>query len=164
MSSFKKNLKYALFGLIFGAFLYFALKPSNQISGVDIKDHTFITQDGKVLKLSDFRGKVVLLNFWATWCPPCREEMPIFEREYRRCKDRGFEILAVNLDSSEEALQSYLRENKHSFLILRPHAQDQYPVSGFPTSYLLDKDGKVFKLKLGIYKELGKDLKALLDC
>ncbi|MEN3033597.1 MAG: TlpA disulfide reductase family protein [Aquificaceae bacterium] len=160
----KKNLKYILLGLMFGAFMYFALKPSEQPANIEIKDYAFLTQDGKVLRLSDFRGKVVLLNFWATWCPPCKEEMPIFEQEYKRCKEKGFEILAVNLDSSQSALESYLRENKHSFLILRPYAQTEYPVSGFPTSYLIDREGKVFKVKLGIYRELGKDLNALLDC
>lgn len=131
-----------------------------------LPDFTFRTLDGRELRLSEFRGKVVLLNFWATWCPPCKEEMPIFEREYRRCKDKGFEVLAVNMDSSEESLRKFLKENNYSFTILRPseELERELRLMGYPTSYLLDREGKIYRIRLGVYRELEKDLKELLGC
>lgn len=131
-----------------------------------LPDFAFRTLDGRELKLSQLRGKVVLVNFWATWCPPCKEEMPIFEREYRRCKDKGFEVLAVNMDSSEGALERFLKENNFSFRVVRTseEVERELKLMGFPTSYLLDREGRVYRIRLGLYRELEKDLKELLDC
>ncbi|MCS6998138.1 MAG: TlpA family protein disulfide reductase [Aquificaceae bacterium] len=131
-----------------------------------LPDFTFKTLDGRELKLSHLRGKVVLVNFWATWCPPCKEEMPIFEREYRRCKDKGFEVLAVNMDSSQAVLERFLKENTYSFRVVRTseEVERELKLTGFPTSYLLDREGRVYRIRLGLYKELDKDLKELLGC
>ncbi|MEN3029027.1 MAG: TlpA disulfide reductase family protein [Aquificaceae bacterium] len=131
-----------------------------------LPDFAFRTLDGRELKLSQLRGKVVLVNFWATWCPPCKEEMPIFEREYRRCKDKGFEVLAVNMDSSEGALERFLKENNFSFRVVRTseEVERELKLMGFPTSYLLDREGRVYRIRLGLYRELEKDLKELLGC
>ncbi|MEJ5338751.1 MAG: peroxiredoxin family protein [Aquificaceae bacterium] len=170
-----KYVPYILAGILFFMVLFFGLKhreeellqnsyrpPVEQ----SLPDFTFKTTDGKELKLSQLRGKAVLLNFWATWCPPCKEEMPIFEREYRRCRDRGFEVLAVNMDSSEGALEKFLRENRYSFTIVRPseELEKELKLMGFPTSYLLDRNGKIYRIRLGVYRELEKDLKELLGC
>ena len=170
-----KYIPYLLAGVLLLMLLFFGLRqrqeevlqsfykpPAEQ----SLPDLTFKTPDGKDIKLSDFRGKVVLVNFWATWCPPCREEMPLFEREYRRCKDRGFEVLAVNMDSSEEAFEKFLRENPYSFMVVRPSGdiERELKLMGFPTSYLLDKEGKIYRIKLGVYRDLEKDLKKLLNC
>lgn len=92
--------------------------------------------------------------------------MPIFEREYRRCKDKGFEVLAVNMDSSEGALERFLKENNFSFRVVRTseEVERELKLMGFPTSYLLDREGRVYRIRLGLYRELEKDLKELLDC
>ncbi|MCS6957180.1 MAG: TlpA disulfide reductase family protein [Aquificaceae bacterium] len=170
-----KYIPYLLAGVLLLMLLFFGLrqkqedilqssyKPPVEQS---LPDFTFKTSDGKDIKLSDFRGKVVLVNFWATWCPPCKEEMPLFEREYRRCKDRGFEVLAVNMDSSDGAFEKFLRENPYSFRVVRPSGdlERELKLMGFPTSYLLDKEGKIYRIKLGVYRELEKDLKELLNC
>ena len=125
-----------------------------------------LRQDGKHDKKELSLGKVLLVNFWATWCPPCREEMPIFEKEYKRCRDKGFEILAVNMDTSEGSVEKFLRENPVSFLIVKPtdNLEKELKLMGFPTSYLLDKEGKIYRIRLGVYRELDKDLKELLGC
>ncbi|MCS7261981.1 MAG: TlpA family protein disulfide reductase [Aquificaceae bacterium] len=166
-----KRLPYLLAGVLLAAMLLFGLRQKQeevlQSSHLqELPDITFQTLDGQELRLSDLRGKVVLVNFWATWCPPCREEMPIFEKEYRKCKDKGFEVLAVNMDSSQGALDKFLKDNNYSFRIVRTSegAEKELKLMGFPTSYLLDKEGKVYRVKLGIYRELGEDLRELLGC
>lgn len=170
-----KSLPYILAGFLISMLLIFGLRqkqeevlqnsyrPSVEQS---LPDFTFKTLDGRELRLSELHGKVVLVNFWATWCPPCKEEMPIFEREYKRCKDKGFEILAVNMDSSESNLQKFLKENNYSFPIVRPSEdlQKELKLMGFPTSYLLDREGKIYRIRLGVYRELEEDLKKLLGC
>ncbi len=165
-------LPYVLASLLFFMVLFLGLNRreegglSTYKPSVELPDLRFTTVDGRELKLSELKGKVVLVNFWATWCPPCKEEMPIFEREYRRCKEKGFEVLAVNMDSSEGALKRFLEENSYSFTIVKPvgDLEREVKLMGFPTSYLLGKDGKVHRIRLGIYRELEMDLKELLGC
>ena len=72
---------------------------------------------GGPIALSDFRGKVVFLNFWATWCPPCKQEMPSMERLYRRYKDRGFTVLAVSIDTADAATVARARSSAWMWLV-----------------------------------------------
>ncbi|WPM31382.1 TlpA disulfide reductase family protein [Hydrogenobacter sp. T-2] len=170
-----KFLPYVLAGFLISMLLIFGLRQKQEEVlqnsyrppvEQSLSDFTFKTLDGRELRLSELHGKVVLVNFWATWCPPCKEEMPIFEREYKRCKDKGFEILAVNMDSSESNLQKFLKENRYSFSIVRPSKdlEKELKLMGFPTSYLLDREGNIYRIRLGVYRELEEDLKKLLGC
>lgn len=170
-----KAIPYILTGILLIMILFFALEHKGEDEGLpfykpsmeqSLPNFTFKTLDGRDIRLYDLRGMVLLVNFWATWCPPCKEEMPIFEKEYKRCKDRGFEILAVNMDNSEEALEKFLREVPVSFLVVKPtqDLEKELKLMGFPTSYLLDREGKIYRIKLGVYRELNKDLKELLGC
>lgn len=122
-----------------------------------------LTLDGKEVKLSDYKGRVVLVNFWASWCPPCKEEMPIFEKVYQKYNDKNFVILAVNMDTSEGAMKEFLEKNRYSFPIVRIKGEAGLNIPGLPTSYLVDKDGSVKKIRLGIYRELEEDLSKLLQ-
>jgi len=128
-----------------------------------ISELSFLTLDGKEVKLSDYKGKVVLVNFWASWCPPCKEEMPIFEKVYQKYGDKDFVILAVNMDTSEGALKEFLEKNRYSFPIVRIKGEAGLNIPGLPTSYLVDKDGSVKKIRLGVYRELEEDLSKLLQ-
>jgi cytochrome c biogenesis protein CcmG/thiol:disulfide interchange protein DsbE len=128
-----------------------------------LSELNFLTIDGKEVKLSDYKGKVVLVNFWASWCPPCKEEMPIFEKVYQKYNDKNFVILAVNMDTSEGALKEFLEKNRYSFPILRMKGEAGLNIPGLPTSYLVDKDGSVKKIRLGVYRELEEDLSKLLQ-
>lgn len=128
-----------------------------------LSELSLLTLDGKEVKLSDYKGKVVLVNFWASWCPPCKEEMPIFEKIYQKYSGKNFVILAVNMDTSERALKEFLEENHYSFPIVRIKGEAGMNISGLPTSYLVDKDGSVKKIKLGVYRELEEDLSKLLQ-
>jgi thiol-disulfide isomerase/thioredoxin len=97
-------------------------------------------------RLEDYRGKVLFLNLWATWCGPCRAEMPSMEKLYQRFKDKGLDILAVNIQERKADVEAFMRRNKLTF----PAVLDedgriarQYGVMGIPTSYILDRQGRV---------------------
>ena len=116
-------------------------------------DFTVPTPDGASLTLAGHRGRVVLLNFWATWCVPCREEMPAMERLYQRFKDRGLVVLAVSVDApGSAAVVSFAKELGLTYPIgLDPKMAlaRQYGVRGLPASFLLDRTGAVVGRALG---------------
>jgi thiol-disulfide isomerase/thioredoxin len=164
-----RKVSYLLALLLLGSLIFFAfMHKKEDEEGYSVKpsapqslpDFTFTGLDGNVYRLSDFKGKVVLLNFWASWCPPCREEMPIFQKVYEDCKKHGFVILAVSMDTNSSARDDYLKKLKPSFLILE--GNDNVKLIGLPTSYLIDRDGKLYKMKLGVYKEVKEDVEKLL--
>jgi cytochrome c biogenesis protein CcmG/thiol:disulfide interchange protein DsbE len=128
-----------------------------------LSELNLLTLDGKEVKLSDYKGKVVLINFWASWCPPCKEEMPILEKVYQKYNDKNFVILAVNMDTSEGAMKEFLEKNRYSFPIVRIKGETGLNIPGLPTSYLVDKDGSVKKIRLGVYRELEEDISKLLQ-
>ncbi len=110
---------------------------------------SFSLQDlgGMQISLSDFKGKVVILNFWATWCAPCRREIPSLERLYQLRKDKGFEILAVSVDrASLSKVASFVANYQMSFPVLadqRGAVGQRYWAKAIPTSFLLDKKGVI---------------------
>jgi thiol-disulfide isomerase/thioredoxin len=106
----------------------------------------------KSLALGDLRGKVVFLNFWATWCGPCRAEMPSMEALYQRFKDEGLEILAVNYGESEQKVAAFFEQLNLSF----PSALDStgqvnglYGVAALPTTYIIDREGNILSRVVG---------------
>jgi len=117
------------------------------------KNFTVPTPDGKSLKLADYTGKVVFLNFWATWCPPCKEEMPSMERLYQRFKDKGLMVLAVSIDAEgAQVVTPFVKEHKLTFPIgLDPKMELalKYEVRGLPTSFLVNKKGNLAALAVG---------------
>ena len=116
-------------------------------------DFTLTDMEGNQVSLSQYRGKVVILNFWATWCPPCREEMPSMERLYRDYKDQGLVILAVNVDDNgKKAVGRFLQKTPHSFPILLDSeslVRNSYGVFRFPESFIIDRNGIVVKKIIG---------------
>ena len=109
--------------------------------------------DGK-LTLSQFRGQVVLVNFWATWCKPCEDEIPSMEQLYRglRRQDEGFELLAVSVDESPTAVRDFMDQHSISFpVLLDPQQQVSrlYQTRGFPESLLIDRRGRVVERYVG---------------
>jgi peroxiredoxin len=108
-------------------------------------DFTLPNPDGKKVSLKDFRGKVVFLNFWATWCVPCREEMPAMEKLYQEFKDRNFVVLAVNVKDRKQDAVNFVRELKLSYpMVIDPDAQVGllYGAWGLPTTYLIGPKGE----------------------
>jgi peroxiredoxin len=102
--------------------------------------------DGGLHSLDQYRGKVVLLNFWATWCAPCLEELPALERLYGQLKDRGVTVLAVGTEDERDNLKRVAQENGITFPILidtEGIARGKYKVAGLPESFVLDAEGKL---------------------
>ena len=101
---------------------------------------------GREVKLSDLRGKVVLLNFWATWCKPCKEEMPAMQASYDKLRDKGFVVLAVNELEDTARVAEHIRTHGHTFEVVMDHnnqVANKYGVVGLPASFLIDRQGIV---------------------
>ncbi len=121
--------------------------------GAAAPDFVLKSVDGKDVRLSDYKGRVVLLNFWATWCPPCRSEMPSIESLSRKMNGYDFVILAVSIDGFETSqLKNIISPNHYSFTILHDPEQkvaDTYLITGIPTTYIIDKDGVIIDKSVG---------------
>ena len=126
--------------------------------------------DGNEVSLSSYKGKVVLLNFWATWCGPCKAEIPGFVRLQEKYRDQGLVIVGYSVDDTAEKAKAYAAEYKMNYPILlgegREDVQDAYgPIWGIPASFIISKDGKVCRKHMGIAPEavFEKEVVALLN-
>jgi len=121
--------------------------------GLPAPDFKFPGMDGKMVSLSDFRGKVVLVNIWATWCSSCVDEMPSMEKLYQKLKGEDFEILAVSIDSlGEKVVAPFMKKYKLTFPALIDSAgaiRMGYRTTGVPESFIIDKDGILVKKVIG---------------
>ena len=121
------------------------------------------------MRLSQYKGQVVLLNFWATWCVPCKREIPALTALYRDYKERGFVVLGVSVDSEIRAIKPFAREMKMNYPVLIGAGREDLskafgPFIGFPTSVLVARDGKVCVRHVGIVSraQLERQIGALL--
>lgn len=129
-------------------------------------DFTLTTVDGEKVKLSDFRGKKVILNFWATWCPPCREEIPDMVRFYNDYKNQGIVLLGVNLTTEEytpDKLPQFIRDYNISYPVLMDKTGEvagRYRVTAIPTSYIIDSNGTIRDIFTGplTYRAMEKNI------
>jgi peroxiredoxin len=121
--------------------------------GAPAPNFTLPGLDGKMVSLTDYKGKVVLLNIWATWCPPCVEEMPSMEKLHQELKNEGFEILAVSIDvSGTEAVLPFMKDHKLSFPALTDTTgaiKSLYQTTGVPESFVIDKNGIIVEKVIG---------------
>jgi thiol-disulfide isomerase/thioredoxin len=128
-------------------------RPPPRPASFQAPDFTLPTLSGGPMRLADLRGKVVLLNFWATWCMPCRQEMPTLETLYQRYKDAGLVVLAVNMDTlSTTGVEAFVQEVAVTFPIVLDPAwatAQTYRVLGLPTTYLIDRAGNVVVREVG---------------
>lgn len=115
------------------------------------------TLDGAPVSLADLRGKVVVVNFWATWCPPCRVEMPGFQRVYTDRREDGLVIVGVSLDQGGEGpVREFVRERGITFPIAMADANVAQAFGGvrtLPTSFLIDREGRIRQEVTGIFAE-----------
>lgn len=125
--------------IAFAAFaLWSARPPAPQV--------TFVSLQGEKITTASLRGKVVLVNFWATWCPYCRHEMPAMEAFYRANRERGFEIVAYSLDKTQAEADAYLRQEGYTFpapLISREVSEAFGGVERVPLSFVIDRQGVI---------------------
>ena len=142
---------YLFFWLLFPALL---LAASGSVSAQSLKPWSggatpaleLADLDGRMRRLADYRGKVVLVNFWATWCEPCRDEMPSMQRLKRRFADKPFVVLAVNVGESEARIGEFLQKLPLDFTFLRDHSSavmKGWGVKGLPASFVLGPDGRI---------------------
>jgi thiol-disulfide isomerase/thioredoxin len=113
---------------------------------VEIVDFELADLKGETVSLSSFHGKVVFLNFWATWCGPCRSEMPSMEKLHQAFSEDGLEIVAVNLMEGEKAVQRFMDDNKLTFTVLldsNGRVGSMYGARAIPTTYIIDRDGYI---------------------
>ncbi|MDR1315875.1 MAG: TlpA family protein disulfide reductase [Spirochaetales bacterium] len=117
-----------------------------------ISDFSLPLLDGKMQSLSSLKGKVVFLNFWATWCPPCRNEMPDMEKLYNRFKNEGLEFLTVNIQENKREIESFMKEFKLTFPVVIDFSGEvagQYGIRGIPTTYIIGRDGRIIAAAIG---------------
>jgi peroxiredoxin len=142
--------------------IWFSSSPQNMTAGqIPAPQAGFLAPDfslktlgGENVKLSDLRGKVVLVNVWASWCPPCRAEMPALERVYQAYKDQGFVVLAVDSTVQDTVANAtaFVSENKLSFPILLDESGSvtrQYRVQSLPSSFFVGADGIIREVVIG---------------
>lgn len=122
-------------------------------SGPAAPDFTLADAHGKKVSLSEFRGKVVVLNFWATWCGPCEAEMPSLNNLYKEFKSKGLVVIAISVDPTTATVLSFITEKKLAFPVLLDKNKevyfDNYAVMGLPTTFIIDRNGVLVEKIMG---------------
>ena len=115
-------------------------------------DFTLKSLDGGNLRLAEYRGQVVLINFWASWCGPCRQEMPLLDRLHHRYADTGFVVLGINVEGDPDSAQEIVDKTKVTFPILIDDGQkvsELYNLEAMPSTVVVDRDGVIRYVHLG---------------
>ena len=139
------KIKNCLLGLTFSVFAATSLASSG-LTGQPAPDFALKSASGENLRLSEFRGEVVMINFWATWCGPCRQEMPLLDELYSRYHRVGFSLLGVNIDDDSRKAMNMISELGVSFPVLfddRKVVSKLYEVDAMPVTILVDREGNV---------------------
>ncbi len=124
----------------------------DELVGKKAPEFTLKDMNDKAVSLSSLKGNVVLISFWATWCPPCRDEMPSFNRLYREFRNRGLAIVAVSTDRSASLVKDFLGKTPVDFPVLMDSDSKvarQFKVFSLPTTFLLDRNGAIVQKYLG---------------
>ena len=144
--------------IVIGAVLALAFSSTPNVMvgpaqiGKPISDFTLTDINGATHKISDYAGRPVLINGWATWCPPCKAEMPALHEFYLKHKAEGFELLAINSGESQSAVQQFIDQKGFTFPVLLDTHKDVLAglgVSGLPTSIFVGRDGTVKTIHIG---------------
>lgn len=165
----QQRLIWIIFGVLAAGLLIVlvATNAANQNGGAP--NFTATTLTGDSVQLSDYRGKVVMLNFWATWCPPCRAEMPSIQAAYNQYQDQGFTVLAINNAEPASQIQPFANTLALHFpIVLDTSARLQriFGITGYPTSIFIGPEGNVYATHSGMltpeqltaYVQTGLDL------
>lgn len=132
--------------LMLGSSLVWAMGSRVPAVGTAVEDFHLVDLEGKQQSLSQYRGKVVLVNFWATWCKPCTTEMPAMQAMYDKLRDKGFVVLAVNELEDEVKVRDHIKQHGHTFPVLMDRdnkVANQFGVFGLPVSVFIDEKGVV---------------------
>jgi peroxiredoxin len=139
------KIKNCLLGLIFSVVAATSLASSG-LTGQPAPDFALKSSTGENLRLSEFRGDVVMINFWATWCGPCRQEMPLLDELYQRYERVGFSLLGVNIDDDSRKAMTMISDLGVNFPVLFDNTKEVsklYQVNAMPVTVIVDRDGNV---------------------
>lgn len=134
--------------------------------GDSAPDFQITADDGKKISRSDFGGRLLVLNFWATWCPPCIQEMPSLDAFQQRMRGKGVVVLGISVDKNERSYREFLRRAKVSFITARdPEAEisSSYGTFKYPETYVIDREGKVLEKFIGPEDWLAPQLIARIE-
>jgi cytochrome c biogenesis protein CcmG/thiol:disulfide interchange protein DsbE len=166
---FRKILAWGSMGFAFAVLAFFTLPHYRQgessIAGKKAKDFS-MELNGKPAHLSDFRNKVVVLNFWASWCPPCVEETPGLIALQQRIAPRNGVVLGVSIDEDPQAYEKFLREHQINFPTLRDPSKKipaDYGTAMWPETYIIDRNGVIVRKIIGPQDWNSPDMVAYFD-
>jgi len=149
-------MKTRLIALIFSLYTTAAIAETTWLQSlppVKAPDFQLADLDGKSHKLSDYYGKTIVINFWATWCPPCRKEIPSMNKALTKLDNKKVVMLAVNMAEESDAVLEFTNNNEVNFTILLDStgkASAQWPMKGLPTTFIVDAKGNI------VYRAIGE--------
>lgn len=123
-------------------------------------DFTLTDLEGSPFRLSDLRGKVVFINFWATWCPSCRAEMPEIEAIHQEYRDRGVVVVGVDILETEDKVRQFVRQGGYSWTFVidtTGEVSSKYEVAAIPTSFFIDREGIIRAVNIGAMTKRGME-------
>lgn len=142
--------------------IHYGLRPSRHSA-----EQTFTDLNGDRIRLSNYRGKLLLVNFWAAWCVPCREEIPEFIKLQEKYRDQGLQVIGISIDDTESELRDFYREYKMNYPVIpgdQKTADAFGGVLGLPTTFIIDRDNQIRARQVGStnFRTLEQQIASLL--
>tara|TARA_B100000315_G_scaffold112081_1_gene102777 strand:+ start:2128 stop:2637 length:510 start_codon:yes stop_codon:yes gene_type:complete len=145
--AFKFSLRFSSIVIVFLSFFLAGMAKSPPLVGGPAPSFELETISGKIIKLSDLKGKFVILNFWATWCVPCAKEMPEFQKAHQSLNPDNVEIMAINLGERKKKVNKFIQDYRLSLPVLLDkfgNVSEKYKVTGLPVTYFISPDGIIW--------------------
>jgi len=157
------SLKWFILLILFGALSFFSHCGKNVKESGLAPDFSLKTLEGQEMTLASLKGKVVLIDFWATWCGPCRESIPHLATLYKNYRDKGFEVIGVSVDKGEAEMVRRFSKSMdipYPILIASEEVTRSYAVTALPTAFLIDREGNIQEKVIGFNSKIAKELAA----